>query len=51
MSLEALEPPRLVEEFVFLRHAQCVTLLEERLTAPHPRDCAGEPPSLGGSGD
>ena len=48
--LEALEPLKPAEEFVFLCHAPYVTLSKERLTEPRPRGSAREPPSLGGSG-
>jgi len=50
MGLEAPELLKLAEEFVFLRHAPCVTLSEEWLTTPRLWDNAREPPSLGGSG-
>jgi hypothetical protein len=35
-SPKAPKPLRLVKEFVFLHHALCVTLSEERLTDPCP---------------
>jgi hypothetical protein len=44
MGSEAPELLKPVEEFVFLRHAPCVTLSEEWLTEPHPRGYVGEPP-------
>jgi hypothetical protein len=47
---EASEPLKPAEEFVFLCHAPCVTLSEERLTEPRLQGSAEEPPSPGGSG-
>jgi hypothetical protein len=47
---EAPKPLQPAEGFVSLCHAPCVTLSEERLTAPHPLGSAGEPLSLGRSG-
>jgi hypothetical protein len=49
-GLEASEPLKPAEEFVFLRHAPCVTLSEERLTKPPLLGSAREPLSLVGSG-
>jgi hypothetical protein len=43
-------PLKPVEEFVFLRHAPCVTLSEEWLTVPCPLGSAREPSSLGAQG-
>jgi hypothetical protein len=39
-------PLKLAEEFVFLRHAPCVTLSEERLIVPRLRGGAREPQAL-----
>jgi hypothetical protein len=47
---EAPEPLKPAEEFVFLRHAPCVNLSEERLTGLRLLGSAKEPTSLGGSG-
>jgi hypothetical protein len=50
VSPGAPEPLEATEEFVFLRHAPCVTLSEEWLTVLHLWGSAGELTSLGGSG-
>ena len=44
MGLEAPDPLKPTEEFVFLHHAPCVTLSEEWLIEPHPWGSAEEPP-------
>jgi hypothetical protein len=43
-GLTCPKPPKPVEEFVFLSHASCLTLLEEQLIEPCLQGSTGEPP-------